>query len=81
MYLVHLCTIVAHGFLGEHFLVERTPWINKVVFVVVGFFCFVDAYRFLGLASYQKMLVVETSYPVSFPLLSIEANFCRRSTW
>ena len=38
MYLVvQLFTIVAHGFMGEHCLVERTPWINKVVFAVVGF--------------------------------------------
>ena len=35
MYLVvQLFTIVAHGFMGEHCLVERTPWMNKVV---VGF--------------------------------------------
>lgn len=82
MYLVvHLFTIVAHGFLEEHLLVERTPWINKVVFVVIVFFCFVDTYEFLGLDSYQKMLVLRTSNPVSFTLLSIEENFCRRSTW
>ena len=38
MYLVvQLFTVVAHGFMGELCLVERTPWINKVVFAVVGF--------------------------------------------
>ena len=38
MYLVvQLFTIVARGFMVEHCLVERTPWINKAVFAVVGF--------------------------------------------
>ena len=48
MYLVvQLFTIVAHGFMGEHCLVERTPWMNKVVFAVVGFVVSETPLRFL----------------------------------
>ena len=63
---------------------ERTPWINKVVFVVVVVVVFLFRRRlyvsWFGFIA-KNVGLRDISIPISFTLLSIEANFCRRNTW